>query len=80
MYENLSPQLLTIQVNFDGLANGHWFHFLPLDNGTKTRHMVSWSWRVGLFKLMVSVENTRMNEALKKEVEAKVPVKLVYNH
>lgn len=36
---------------------------------------------VGLFKLMVSVENTRkefvaMNEALKKELEAKVTEKL----
>ena len=37
---------------------------------------------VGLFKLMVFVENTRkgliaMNEALKKEAEAKVTVKIV---
>jgi hypothetical protein len=37
---------------------------------------------VGLFKLMVPVENTRkeyiaMNEALKKEAEAKVTEKLV---
>jgi hypothetical protein len=44
-----------------------------LDNGTKTRLSNERSW--SLFKLMVSVENTRkgfvaMNEALKKEVEA----------
>ena len=72
------------------LANGfllvsHWFQFLPFDNGTKTRFVQGECFTglvVGLFKLMVSVENTRkgfiaMNEALKKEAEAKVTEKLV---
>jgi hypothetical protein len=40
----------------------HWFQFLPLDNGTKTRFVQVECFTglgVGLFKLMVSVENTR---------------------
>jgi len=61
--------------------------FLPLDNGTKTRFVQGECFTglgVGLFKLIVSVENTRkefitMNKALKKEAEAKVTEKLVYN-
>jgi hypothetical protein len=56
-----------------------------LENGTKTRFVQGECFTglgLGLFKLMVSVENTRkgfiaMNEALKKEIEAKVPEKLV---
>ena len=67
------------------LAGEHWFQFLPLDDGTKTRFVQGECFTglgVGLFKLMVSVENTRkgfiaMNEALKKEAEAKVTEKLV---
>ena len=72
------------------LANGfllasHWFQFLPFDNGTKTRFVQGECFTglvVGLFKLMVSVENTRkgfiaMNEALKKEAEPKVTEKVV---
>ncbi len=63
----------------------HWFQFLPSDNGTKTRFVQGECFTglgVGLLKLMVSVENTRkgfiaMNEALKKEAEAKVTEKLV---
>ena len=59
--------------------------FLPLDNGTKTRIVQGECFiglGVGLFKLMVSVKITRkgfvaMNEALKKEAEAKVTEKLV---
>jgi hypothetical protein len=61
------------------LAGEHWFQFLPLDNGTKTRFVQGECFTglgVSVFKLMVSVENTRkgfiaMNEALKKEAEAK---------
>jgi hypothetical protein len=53
---------------------------LPLDNETKIRVVKGECFpgpRVGLSKLIVSVENSRkrfvsMNEALKKEVEAKV--------
>jgi hypothetical protein len=72
------------------LAGEHWFQFLPLKNGTKTRGTKTrfiqgecfTGLGVGLFKLMVSVENTRkgfvaMNEALKKEAEVKVTEKLV---
>ena len=67
------------------LAGEHWFQFLPFDNGTKTRFVQGECFTglgVGLFKLMVSIENTRkgfiaMNEALKKEAEAKVTEKLV---
>jgi hypothetical protein len=70
---------------FEKLAGEHWFQFLPLDDGTKTRFVQGECFTglgVGLFKLMVSVENTRkgfiaMNEALKKEAEAKVTEKLV---
>ena len=92
---NFTPQLLisnSSEFRWVGtvfgkwfLAGEHWFQFLPFDNGTKT-HFVQGEWftglGVGLFKLMVSVENTRkgfiaMNEALKKEAEAKVTEKLV---
>jgi hypothetical protein len=80
---NLTPQLL---INNSGefrwvctvlgkwfLAGEHWFQFLPFGNGTKTRFVQGECFTglgVGLFKLMVSVENTRkgfvaMNEALK---------------
>ncbi len=67
------------------LAGEHWFQFLPFDNGTKTRFVQGECFTglgIGLFKLMVSVENTRkrfiaMNEALKKKAEAKVTEKLV---
>ena len=50
-------------------------------NSLCPRRMFHWSWSWP-FKLMVSVENTRkgliaMNEALKKEAEAKVTEKLV---
>ena len=44
------------------LAGEHWFQFLPLENGTKTRFVHGECFTglgVGLFKLMVSVENTR---------------------
>lgn len=61
------------------LAGEHWFEFHPIEDGTKTRFVQGESFTglgVGLFKLMVSVENTRkgfvaMNEALKKEAETK---------
>ena len=57
----------------------HWFQFLPFDNRTKTRFVQGECFTglgIGLLKLMISVENTRkgfiaMNEALKKEAEAK---------
>ena len=77
---NFTPQLLinnSSEFRWVGtvfgkwfLAGEHWFQFLPLDDGTKIRFIH------GLFKFMVSVENTRkgfiaMNEALKKEAEAK---------
>jgi hypothetical protein len=88
---NFTPQLLINNANefrWVGtvfgkwfLAGGeHWFQFLPLDDGTKTRFVQGECFTglgVGLFiKLMVSVENTRkgfiaMNEALKKEAGAK---------
>ena len=92
---NFTPQLLinnTNEFRWVGtvlgkwfLAGEHWFQFLPLENGTKTRFVQGECFTglgVGLFKLMVSVENTRkgfvaMNEALKKEAEAKVTEKLV---
>ena len=82
---NFTPQLLinnTNEFRWVGtvlgkwfLAGEHWFQFLPLENGTKIA-LSKESLGVGLFKLMVSVENTRkgfiaMNEALKKEAEAK---------
>jgi hypothetical protein len=62
------------------LAGEHWFQFLPLGNGTKTRFVQGECFTglgVGLFKLMVYVENTKkgfiaMNEALKKEADAKL--------
>jgi hypothetical protein len=52
---------------------------IPLENGTKTRFVQGECFTglgVSVFKLMVSVENTRkgiiaMNEARKKEAEAK---------
>jgi hypothetical protein len=55
------------------LAGEHSLQFLTLDNGTKTHFVQGECFTglgVGLFKLMVSVENTRngsiaMNEALK---------------
>ncbi len=90
---NFTPQLLinnSSEFRWVGsvfgkrfLAGKHWFQFLPLENGTKTRFVQGECFTglgVGLFKLMVSVENTRkgfvaMNEALKKEVEAKVTVR-----
>ena len=86
---NFAPQLLinnSSEFRWVGtvfgkwfLAGEHWFQFLPFDNGTKTRFVQGECFTglgVGLFKLMVSVENTRkgfiaMNEALKKEAEAK---------
>ena len=94
---NFTPQLLinnTNEFRWVGivfgkwfLAGEHWFQFLPLENGTKTRFVQGECFTglgVGLFKLMVSVENTRkgfiaMNQALKKEAEAKVTEKLVKN-
>ena len=92
---NFTPQLLinnSSEFRWVGavfgkwfLAGEHWFQFLPFDNGTKTHFVQGECFTglgVGLFKLMVSVENTRkgfiaMNEALKKEAEAKVTEKLV---
>ncbi|KAI8897726.1 hypothetical protein BC833DRAFT_526733 [Globomyces pollinis-pini] len=67
------------------LAGEHWFQFLPLENGTKTRFVQGECFTgvgVGLFKLMTSVENTKkgfisMNEALKKLAESKVAEKPV---
>jgi hypothetical protein len=58
--------------------------FLPLDNGTKTRIVQGECFTglgVGLRKLMVFARKgfIAMNEALKKEAEAKVTEKLVYN-
>jgi hypothetical protein len=53
------------------LAGEHWFQFLPLGNGTKTRFVQGECFTgLGLFKLMVSVENIKkgfiaMNEAQK---------------
>jgi hypothetical protein len=44
------------------LAGEHWFQFVPLDNGTKTCFVQGECFTglgVGLFKLMVSVENTK---------------------
>ena len=67
-----TPQLLTNSANefrWVGtvlgkwfLAGEHWFQFLPFDNGTKTRFVQGECFTglgVGLFKLKVSVENTR---------------------
>jgi hypothetical protein len=86
---NFTPQLLinnTNEFRWVGtvlgkwfLAGEHWFQFIPLENGTKTRFVQGECFTglgVSVFKLMVSVENTRkgfiaMNEALKKEAEAK---------
>ena len=67
------------------LAGEHWLQFIPLENGTKTLLVHGERFTglgVGLFKLIVSIENTRkgfiaMNEALKKEAEVKVTEKLV---
>ncbi len=72
-------------MTLQALYGTHWLQFLPFDNGTKTRLVQRESYTglgVSLFKLMVSVGNTRMgfiamNEALKKEAEAKVTEKLV---
>ena len=84
---NFTPQLLSSNSNefrwastvFGKWFLAGWFQFLPLENGTKTRIVQGECFTglgVGLFKLVVSVENTRkgfitMNEALKKEAEAK---------
>ena len=86
---NFTPQLLinnTSEFRWVGtvfgkwfLAGEHWFQFLPFDNGTKTRFVQGECFTglgVGLFRLMVSVENTRngliaMNQTLKKVAEAK---------
>jgi hypothetical protein len=68
---NFTPQLLinnTNEFRWVGtvfgkwfLADEHWFQFLPLENRTKARFVQGECFtglRVGLFKLMVSVENT----------------------
>lgn len=83
---NLTPTLLTNTVNefrwkgvvFGGewlLSGEHWFQFLPLENGTKTRFVQGETF-YGILKFVFSVELLRkgftsMNEALKKEVESK---------
>ena len=80
---NFTPQLLinnTNEFRWVGtvlgkwfLAGEHWFQFLPLDNGTKTRFVqVQCFTGLSVFKLMVTGKGfIAMNEALKKEAEAK---------